>query len=86
MRSDDGHRPGRLIRSDIFQICLGLALAAFLVQADRTLSPREADAGLSYTMLNKHTVETGLHMVRLEADHLVAVLSDALRGNKDRKK
>jgi hypothetical protein len=81
--SSNGHRPGRPIWSDILQICLGFLLAAFLVQADRTISPREADGALSHTILSKHAIAMGVHMVGLEADHLVAVLSRAARATKD---
>jgi len=78
-------RPRRPIRSEIFQICIGLVLAAFLFQADRTISALGPEGALSHTILNRHTIEVGAHMVRLEVDHLIDALDRALSTTEDRK-
>ena len=72
-----GDRPRRPLRSEIFQICVGLVLAAFLFQADRTISALGPEGALSHTILNSHTLAACAHMVRLEADHLIDALSRA---------
>ena len=76
-RGSNGHPYRRPIRSDIFQICIGLVLAAFLFQADRTISALGPEGALSQTIFNRHTLAVGAHMVRLEVDHLVNVLRHA---------
>ena len=83
MRSSDGQRARRPIRSEIFQICAGLLLAAFLFQADRTISALGPEGALSQTIFNRHTLAAGVHMARLEVDHFVAVLSRAVRVTAD---
>jgi len=85
MRSSDGYRPRRPIRSEIFQICAGLVLAAFLFQADRTISALGPEGALSHTIFNRHALAVGAHVVRLEVDHLVDVVSRAIGTNEGRK-
>jgi len=86
MRSSDGYRPRRPIRSEIFQVCIGLVLAAFLFQADRTISALGPEGALSHTVLNSHTLAVGAHMVRLEVDRLVDILSRAVNTTEGGKK
>ncbi len=83
---ESGDRPRRPILSEIFQICAGLLLAAFLFQADRTISALGPEGALSQTIFNRHALAAGAHMVCLEADHLVNILSRTANTSESGKK
>jgi hypothetical protein len=70
-----GNRQGRLIRSDIFQICVGLVLAVFLFQADRTISALGADGAPSHAVIGKDAMTVSARMVQLECVRLAAALN-----------
>ena len=81
MRSPDD-KPTRqkgLFRSDIFQVCFGLVLAVFLVQADRAISAQGNNDPLAHPTVNKDAVAAGLHVVRLECDTVVALLDRVVK-------
>jgi len=74
MRSSDGRQNRNPVRSDIVQILGGLLLAVCLFQADRALSAAP-EAAFSNTVLDRQTLAFSAHMVRLEVDHLVDIVS-----------
>jgi hypothetical protein len=82
MRSSDSRRSRSPVRSDILQILGGLLLAVCLIQADRALSARGPEAALYNTVLTRQTLAFSAHVVRLEVDHLVAILSRAISAIK----
>ncbi|MGA7711401.1 MAG: hypothetical protein WCA81_05830 [Rhizomicrobium sp.] len=60
---------------NILQVCAGVALAAFLVLSDRAasgLTPRGESSG---TVLRKDALAAGIHVVRLEYDHVVLLVN-----------
>jgi len=81
MRSPDD-KPNRhksLFRSDIFEVCLGLVLAVFLVQADGAISAHGNSDPLAHPSVNKGAIAAGLRVVRLECDTVVALLGRVVK-------
>jgi len=81
MRSSgsNGHQHRRSIRYDIVQICIGVAFAAFLFVCDRATEALNPAAPSSRAVLGADTITAGLHIVRLELDHLVAIVHHLVR-------
>jgi hypothetical protein len=68
-----------LFRSEFFQVCIGLALAILLFQADRAISGDGDTAPLPHAIVNKDAIAVGFHIVRLECDTIVAALDRVVR-------
>ncbi|HEY0282045.1 MAG TPA: hypothetical protein VGC27_05425 [Rhizomicrobium sp.] len=85
MRTSDGTNSGsrirRLVRADIFQMCIGLVLAVFLVQSDRAISSFGA-AGAPPALISKDAIVAGAHMVHLECVRLVTAFNNVVRVTK----
>ncbi|MGA7675503.1 MAG: hypothetical protein WCA78_10745 [Rhizomicrobium sp.] len=81
MRSSgsNGHRHASPIRSNIFQICVGLALAVFLFQADRMISALGAEDELPPAVVSKDVFAVGIHVVKLECGYMAAVLNRVVK-------
>ena len=75
----NGNRRGRLIRSDIFQICIGLVLAVFLFQSDRAISAIGAEGASPHAIISKDAITAGARMVDLECVRLVVALNRVVR-------
>ena len=59
---------------NILQICAGVVLAAFLVLSDRAAIGLTPQGETSGTVLRKDALAAGIHVVRLEYDHLVLLV------------
>ena len=63
-------RQKRSIGYNLLQIFGGVALAAFLVLSDRAATGIAPQSEASGTVLRKDALAAGIHVVRLEYDHL----------------
>lgn len=81
MRSNatSGHRQKRPFRSEFLQVCIGLALAIVLFQADRAISGQGNLDPMPHAIVNKDVIAAGVSIVRLECNTIVATLDLVVR-------
>ncbi len=60
---------------NILQVGAGVALAAFLVLSDRAANGFSLQGEPSGTVLRKDALAAGIHVVRLEYDHVVLLVN-----------
>ena len=84
MSASNGNRRGRLIRSDVFHIFIGLVLAVVLLQADRTISAANAAGAPSHAIISRDTMTVGTEMIHLGCVRLVAAVNSVLSVAKSR--
>jgi hypothetical protein len=60
---------------NFLQVCAGVALAAFLVLGDRAATGLTPQGETSGTVLRKDALAAGIHVVRLEYDHVVLLVN-----------
>ena len=76
---NNGRRQKSLLRSDIFQMFIGLLAALFLFQTDRMISGQSADAYQHNSVVGNDAMTVGIRVVRLECDYAVAVPNRVVR-------
>jgi len=79
----DGGRYKSPTQSKIFQMGIGIALAVFLFQADRTISTFGAVGALPHAVVSKDTIVAGIRLVGLECDRLVVEVNRVVRVTSD---
>ncbi len=75
MRSRLDVRQKRSAGYNLLQIGAGIALAAFLVLSDRAATGFSLEGEPSGTVLRKDALAAGIHVVRLEYEHLALLVN-----------